>query len=287
MKFGLTFSTAAYGADPQTITAIARHAEDLGFESFYAPEHLVLHPGATLSGHPVPSDVAVADPLALLGLVAAHTERLLLGTAVLLLPYRHPVVLAKELATLDVLSGGRLRLLTVGLGTVPREAAAVGVDFGTRGHRTDEAIDVLRTLWAGDADGVSHAGRFFAFEEICVFPKPVSGPTLPIHVGGSSIPAARRAGARGDGYFPGGILSPQERRRQLAVMRQAAVDAGRDPDALEYTRWGSLELDAEGVAAREREGVDRLVVAPPAAPPATQLADLTAFARRVGLAPHR
>jgi probable F420-dependent oxidoreductase len=185
MKFGLSYNTAAYGADPVAIATVARHAEDLGFESFYAPEHLVFRPGDTLGGAPVPADTAVVDPLALLGLVAASTERLLLGTAVLLLPYRHPVVLAKQLATLDVLSSGRARLVTIGLGTLPGEAAAVDVDFGTRGRRADEAIDVLRALWAGGVEGVTHRGEFYSFDEVCVFPKPVSGSTLPIHVGGS------------------------------------------------------------------------------------------------------
>jgi probable F420-dependent oxidoreductase len=283
MKFGLSYSTAAYGADPDSLTAVAQHAENLGFESFYAPEHLVFYPGATLGANPVPADTAVVDPLTLLGLVAARTERLLLGTAVLLLPYRHPVVLAKQLATLDVLSGGRVRLVTVGLGTLPREAAAVGVDFGSRGRRADEAIDVLRALWAGGADGVTYAGRYFTAEEVCVFPKPVSGASLPLHVGGSSTAAARRAGARGDGYFPGGMLPPQERLAQLEVMRQAALDNGRDPDALEYTRWGSLDLDESRVQAYERQGVDRLVVSPPVAPVADQLAELTTFARNVGM----
>jgi probable F420-dependent oxidoreductase len=287
MRFGLSYNTAAYGTDPGSITAVAQQAEDLGFESFYAHEHLVFHPGATLGGNPVPADTAVADPLALLGLVAASTERLLLGTAVLLLPYRHPVVLAKQLATLDVLSGGRLRLVTVGLGSLPREASAVGVDFGTRGRRADEAIDVLRALWVGGDEGVTHRGRFFTFEEVCVFPKPVSGATLPIHVGGSSTAAARRAGARGDGYFPGGMLAPSERLAQLDVMRQAAIDVGRDPAGLEYTRWGSLDLDEARVRAYERQGVDRLVVAPPAAPVATQLTELTAFADRVSLHENR
>lgn len=283
MRFGLSYNTAAYGSDPDSITAVARHVEKLGFESFYAPEHVVFHPGDTLGGNPVPANTAVVDPLMLLGLVAASTKRLLLGTAVLLLPYRHPVVLAKELATLDVVSGGRARLITVGLGTLPREAAAAGVGFGTRGRRADEAIDVLRALWAGDEFGVTHTGQFFTLEGACVFPKPVSGGTLPIHVGGSSTAAARRAGTRGDGYFPGGMLPPQERLAQLDVMRQAAIDAGRDPDALEYTRWGSLDLDEQRVQAYERQGVDRLVVSPPAAPMAEQLAALTAFARRVGL----
>ena len=115
MKFGIICNTGQLGVDPSRIIAAARHAEDCGFESFYLPEHIALYPGATLGAHPVPPDLPLADPLSTLSFVAAATRRILLGTSVLLLPFHHPVVLAKELATIDVLSGGRMRLLTVGL----------------------------------------------------------------------------------------------------------------------------------------------------------------------------
>ena len=148
MKFGLAYNTAYYGADPDLMAAAARHAEECGFESFYMSEHIVVYPGATAGPVAFPPDLAVADPLECLAYVAAATTAvLLLGTAVLLLPYHHPVVLAKQLATIDVLSRGRMSLLTVGLGVLPGEATAVGVDFTTRGRRADEAIDVLRLLW--------------------------------------------------------------------------------------------------------------------------------------------
>lgn len=129
VKFGLFYHTAYYGADPHLMAAAARHAEKCGFESFYMPEHIVVYPGATAGSMTFPPDLAVADPLECLAHVAAVTSELLLGTAVLLLPYHHPVVLAKRLATIDVLSRGRLSLLTVGLGVLPGEAAAAGVDF--------------------------------------------------------------------------------------------------------------------------------------------------------------
>jgi probable F420-dependent oxidoreductase len=208
--------------------------------------------------------------------VAAATDRLLLGTAVLLLPFHHPVVLAKRLATIDVLATGRMRLLTVGLGTLPGEAQAMGVDFASRGRRADEAIDVLRLLWAGGEEGVSFRGEFFEFDQLCSFPKPHTTTALPIHVGGSSPAAARRAGRRGDGYFPGGSLTPDERRRQLGLARAAATAAGRDPNALEYTRWGSTSLTREQVEALAAEGVTRLVVS-------GDEEDLTVFAKRFGL----
>jgi alkanesulfonate monooxygenase SsuD/methylene tetrahydromethanopterin reductase-like flavin-dependent oxidoreductase (luciferase family) len=109
VKFGIIHNTGQLGVDPSRIIAVARHAEDCGFESFYLPEHIALYPGATLGAHPVPPDLPLTDPLSTLSFVAAATRRIVLGTSVLLLPFHHPVVLAKELATIDVLSGGRMR----------------------------------------------------------------------------------------------------------------------------------------------------------------------------------
>jgi alkanesulfonate monooxygenase SsuD/methylene tetrahydromethanopterin reductase-like flavin-dependent oxidoreductase (luciferase family) len=160
------------------------------------------------------------------------------------------------------------------VGALPGEAAAVGVDFATRGRRADEAIDALRLLWAGDESGVSFDGELISFVIACSFPKP--GRPLPIHVGGSSRAAARRAGLRGDGYFTGGRLTGAERASQIELMRATARDAARDPDALEITLWGSIDLTADDVAEHAARGVDRLVVAPPipvAEPPAWAKAD--------------
>ena len=253
MRFGISWNTAVYGLDPDQLTGVARQA-------------------------------AVADPLECLSFVAAATERLLLGTGVLLLlPYHDPVVLAKRLATIDLLSRGRLRLLTIGVGALPGEAAGVGVDFATRGRRTDEAIEVLTSLWAGDAEGVSHRGEFFAFDRICSFPKPYQGSSLPIHVGGSSAAAARRAGSVGAGYFAGGRLSPSELARQWQQVRATAATTGRDPETLEYTRWGSIDLSRDDVRAMADEGVTRLVVSPGLGSLDEQREELSAFAHRHGL----
>src|SRR5579864_1597257 len=187
-----------------------------------------------------------------LSFVAAATNRILLGTGVLLLPYHHPVVLAKRLATVDLLSKGRMRLLTIGVGSLPGEAAAAGVDYATRGRRADEAMDALRLLWGGDERGVSFDGEFFSFADACSFPKP-AGP-IPVHIGGSSRAAARRAGLRGDGYFPGGGLTEAERASQIDLMRATARAAGRDPGALEYTRWGSIDMTGDDVARHAAQG---------------------------------
>src|SRR5271169_5511002 len=181
MKFGLIYNTGYYGTDPDQLIVAARHAEACGFESFYLTEHIALYPGATVGSFTIPASMPIADPLECLSFVAAATERILLGTAVLLVPYHHPVILAKRLATLDV----------------------------------------LRLLWSGDENGVSFDGEFFSFTRLCSFPKPLA--PLPIHVGGSSRAAARRAGLRGDGYFPGGRLTAQERASQFEEMRATAL----------------------------------------------------------------
>lgn len=266
VRFAVSYSTPAYGMDPDRLVRFARRAEECGFEGLYVPEHVALYRGASFGGFEIPTDLPYGDPLELLGFVAASTERLLLGTAVLLLPYHHPVVLAKRLATLDVLSKGRMRLLTVGLGSLPGEARAVGVDFASRGRRTDEAIDVLRLLWSGDR--VSYSGEFFEFEDLSSFPHPLA--PLPIHIGGSSRAAARRAATRGDGYFPGGALTPAERATQWKLATSTRDD-------LEYTRWGSIDLTPEAVASYESQGVTRLVVTTP------DPEDLTHFAQRFQL----
>ncbi|MFI5720412.1 TIGR03619 family F420-dependent LLM class oxidoreductase [Nocardia sp. NPDC051750] len=280
MKFAVSYSTAHLGADPDRIADYARHAEACGFEGLYLPEHLVLYPGAQLHGIDVPTTLPFLDPLDTLAYVAAATDRLLLGTGVLLLPYRNPVVLAKQLATIDVLSKGRMRLLTVGLGALPAEAAATGVDFRTRGRRADEAIDILRLLWSGGADGVSFHGEFFDFDNLVQFPKPHGDTTLPIHIGGSSRAAALRTGRRGDGYFAGGALLPDERASQWELARTTATEAGRDPDRLEYTRWSGFDMTDERLAAFTAQGIDRVVMSAGSADPHEQRDELSQFAER-------
>jgi probable F420-dependent oxidoreductase len=283
VKVGIVYNTGSYGVDPRTVIAVARHAERCGFESFYVPEHIALYPGARIGPFEFPPALPIAAPLELLSFVAAATERILLGTAVLLLPYYHPVLLAKQLATVDVLSAGRMRLLTVGLGSLPGEAEAVGVDFPARGRRADEAIDVLRLLWTGDENGVSFDGEFFSFRNLCSFPKPCGAGTLPIHVGGASRAAAHRAGQRGDGYFPGGQLTAAERASQLDVMRTAAVQAGRDPAVLEYTRWVPAGLSAADAEAHAALGATRLVAALASPDLDGQRDEMSSLAGRLGL----
>jgi len=140
VKFGLIYNTAVAGTDPANLKAIARHADDLGFESFYVPEHIALYPGARVGAVEFAPDLPIADPLECLAFVAASTTTILLGTGVLLLPFHHPVGLAKRLATIDVLSAGRMRLLTIGVGSLPGEAAARRSRLRDPGPRSHQGI---------------------------------------------------------------------------------------------------------------------------------------------------
>jgi len=282
-SFALNYTTPFFGADPDRLVKVARQAEESGFEAIYVPEHVAIYPGAQIGAWQVPTDLPFPDPLDVLTFVAASTERLLLGTGVLLLPYHHPVTLAKRLATIDVLSGGRMRLLGIGVGALPGEAAAVGVDYRTRGRRADEAIDVMRALWAEDESGATFHGEFYELDSIYSYPKPLAGSGLPIHIGGSSEAAARRAGRRGDGWLPGGSLTNDDRVALWELVKSTAQEAGRDPGAIEYTRMGSLETSPEEAERLGTEGVTRIIVAAPAGEPDEQCAQLADFAERFGL----
>jgi probable F420-dependent oxidoreductase len=273
MKFAVGYGRSVNGVDPDHLVGYAQHAESVGFEGLYLPEHMALSPGMRFGEFELPVDTQFPDPLVCLTFVAAATTRLLLGTGVLLLPYHHPVALAKRLATLDVLSKGRLRLLTVGVGAFPQEASVSGVAFETRGRRADEALEVLNLLWSKDS--VTYDGEFFQLDRVTSMPQPVGG-ALPIHVGGSSMAAARRAARFGAGWFPGGMLGPAERIAQLEVARSS----GRP---IEHTRWGSTSTTPESVRSFARQGVDRLVINTAGETLAEQRDELSAFAAAHGL----
>lgn len=293
MKVGvLPPSRAGVGADPEFMVAYARHAETCGFESIVAIEHpLVIstyssrYPYAESGRMPLPDDCAIPDPLDLLAFLAASTTTLGLATGVLILPVHHPVVLAKRLATLDVLSKGRLRLC-IGVGWMGEELAACGVDARTRGRRADESIDVLRALWADSGPtGASFSGEFFTFANAHSFPKPLRPGGVPIHVGGHSPASIRRAATRGDGWQPLGITG-DELRTAIEQVRRATEEAGRDPQALEITisAMGS-HLRPETLERVAAMGVDRVVATTMEPRLSAALDDLSDLAGRLGLQP--
>lgn len=275
-------------ADPAWMSAYARHVEACGFESLVVVEHTVLMAEYT-STYPydasgrvgIPVDCDVPDPLELLAFLAGQTTTLGLATGVLVLPNHHPVVLAKRVATLDRLSGGRVRLC-VGMGWLQEEIEACGADFSSRGRRGDEQLEVLRALWDGGAEGVDHDGEFFSFRSAVSRPSP--NRRIPVHVGGHSVAAARRAGRHGDGLQPLGVAGEQLR-TLVTEMERAAIDAGREAGALELT-LGHLvgRITADKAESLRALGAHRIVLDPtPTADLAQALDELSACAERLGL----
>ena len=288
MKFGLMAPYVQAPVEDGVYTRdFARLAEELGFESVWAVDHVVMCPGYASrypydpSGRsPFHEDVIQPDPLAWLGFAGAATERLRLGTGILILPLRNPVVLAKTVASLDRLSGGRL-LLGIGVGWVAEEAEAVGTDFATRGRRTDEAIEAMRALWRGEPTA-SFSGDTVRFENVVSRPKPVRAEGVPIIVGGHSRAAARRAGRLGDGFYPLGVFGAALD-ALLDEMRDTARAHGRDADAIEITTAASL--DPSVTDAYAAQGVGRILVSPPTGDLAALPRALERFRRDV-MEPH-
>lgn len=281
MKFGILFANVGTFVKPEGAVHLARTAEENGFESLWTVEHVVV-PAGYESAYPysssgrMPGDETspIPDPLIWLSYVAAETSTIRLGTGILILSQRNPVVTAKAVATLDVLSGGRVEL-GVGAGWLAEEFAAIGVPFEERGSRLDEAIGALRTLWTDDEP--TFHGRHFSFERAISRPRPAQG-SVPIHIGGHTARAARRAGELGDGFFPG-RGSVDELETLLGTMRRHAEVAGRDPDAIEVTAGGAIDL--EGIKRLADVGVDRIVIPPLAFDPDGLRAQLGRFADEV------
>jgi probable F420-dependent oxidoreductase len=291
LKFGVVAPVAAgVTADPRWMAPFARHLEACGFESVVVVEHTVLatqydsvYPYDRSGRVELAADCPIPDPLDLLSFLAGHTDRLGLATGVLVLPNHHPVVLAKRAATVDVLSGGRLRLC-VGVGWLREEIEACGTDFGSRGRRADEQLAVLRALWDDRPQGVSHHGEYFQFENVVCNPKPVAGKYFPVYIGGHSKAAARRAGRFGDGFQPLGVTGAQLD-GLLALMRDEAAAAGRDPADIEVSLGHSVtKVDPERAERLAAHGADRLVLAMPPTTDLEQAKDeLSACAQRLSL----
>ncbi|MCP5070566.1 MAG: LLM class F420-dependent oxidoreductase [bacterium] len=225
--------------------------------SVMSPDYGSRYPYDPNGRSPFHEAVVQPDPLIWLAYVAAATRKLRLATGILILPQRNPVVLAKMLASLDRLSGGRM-LLGVGVGWVREEAEAVGTRFEDRGRRTDEYIEAMRALWRSPHS--SFAGETVRFEGVVSRPKPVQPGGVPIHIGGHSPAAARRAGRIGDGFYPLGV-GGEELSRLLKVLAETAREHGRDPGAIEITCVGTLE--PEVARGYQRVGVDRMTISPP------------------------
>ena len=262
MKWGVLFASTGF-PDPASALSMARAAEAAGFESLWAPEHVVISPdsiqtyGETDHWERLYRRGGIPDPLVWLAFVAGHTSTIKLGTNVVVLPQHTPFVFAKTAATVDVMSGGRLEL-GIGVGGIVEDFRALGIDLHDRGKRMDEQIEVLRTLWTQEV--AEHHGAYYSFAGIRSDPSPVRG-TIPLHIGGSSDAAIRRAATRGDGYFPAIMRGDvrDELPSALDKLQRFAEAAGRDPAEIEITSGGARTAEeAQWFADR---GVHRLTIA--------------------------
>jgi probable F420-dependent oxidoreductase len=257
MKIGIFgFNMRAF-AEPGLMARVLRTADTTGYESVWAGEHVILiDPQEPPS--PAPPETPMLDPVAALAFAAAHTERVKLGSGVLLIPQRNAVVLAKELAGIDVLSNGRL-IFGVGVGYVRGEFEAIGVPFEERGPRTTEHIEAIRALWTQEQP--TFTGRFTTYAGIQSHPRPVQRPHPPIVIGGMSAPAYRRSVAQGDGWY-GFALDLEATAESLRGLAQAAEQVERPAGLgrLEITVAPPAGVTAEIVDRYAQLGVDRLVL---------------------------
>jgi probable F420-dependent oxidoreductase len=263
MKFGLAFASSI-GIEQDSALEICRAAEESGFESLWGGEHVIM-PTSIESSYPYTADgkvpaepeTPIPDPLIWLAFAAAAAPTMRLGTCILIVPQRNPLILAKELATLDRISGGRVEL-GLGVGWMKEEFDALGVPWERRGARNDEYIAAMRALWAGP-----HAefhGEFVDFAPVTCSPRPVQE-SIPVLVGGDTDAAISRAVRIADGYFPG-EGDAERLSALLARLRAAAEAADRDPADIEINAMFSTHMSEPlaGVEQLTDLGVGRIMV---------------------------
>ena len=258
MKFGLRYLNTGPNVDPLRAVAMAQAAEEAGFESVWTVDHVVI-PQDYKSAYPYSQsrrlgdgteNIDLPDPLIYMAYIAAATKQIRLATGILIVPQRNPVVTAKQLGTLDQLSGGRIDL-GIGVGWLEEEFQALGVPFEKRGQRTDECISAMRTLWKDDI--AEYHGELVDFGPVYCRPQPVNK-AIPIIVGGHSKAAARRAGKIGDGFFPARGC-PQD---LFTLVKRTAEESGRNPDEVEFTV--SVPEDLSSIPEMSKFGVKRILI---------------------------
>lgn len=259
MKVGLFAINFGTCGDPDAAVKVAQAAEAAGFESVWTGEHIVL-PDPALASFPLPTETALLDTVVALTWIAAHTKRIKLASGIILVPLRNPAVLAKELASVDVISGGRL-IVGVGAGWLAPEFEALGVPMDRRGARMDDALRAMRALWT--MEHPEYRGEFTSFSKVAAYPHPVQRPMPPIVIGGESPAALRRAVTMGNGWY-GFALSIEKTRQQVEALKQIANEHARPAELgkLEVTVTPVGTFDERTVQAYAAAGVDRLVVLP-------------------------
>lgn len=260
MKLALFSMNSGVCATPEGMTRIGRAAEESGFESLWVGEHVVL-PDPRVPPSPMNPEDPILDPVVALTYLAAHTRSVRLGTGIIILPQRNPLVLAKELASLDVLSGGRL-IVGVGIGYLEPEFRALGAPFEQRGPRTVEYISAMRAIWNEDHPGF--AGSFASFSGVQARPRPVQAGGPPVVMGGHSPGAYRRAVEISQGWY-GFALDLERTEACIAGLRAAAARFERPAHLgdLEISVSPRGRVDAETVAKYAALGVHRLILLPP------------------------
>jgi probable F420-dependent oxidoreductase len=249
------------GVNPKFWVQASQAAEAAGFESVWVPEHLVLPvqmSGSPHTGHaepPIPSSMPAFDAFVMLAMIASATSTIRLGTDVYNIGLRHPFVTARAICTLDALGGGRVEL-GIGASWLREEWEATQLDFDSRGSRVDETIDVCRKLWTDDV--VEHHGEHFDFEPVMFNPKPIQQP-VPIHVGGDSKAAKRRAALRGDGWLPMNTAL-DSLRAGLDEINAMRTDAGRDGTTV--LTVGGSGSSVDDLRRAGDAGVDRVIAMP-------------------------
>ncbi len=230
MKLAVEFPSIAYREGPEGITKLAKAVEDIGFDQLDMFDHVIMgYPTDNRPAPVYPPQMPIMEALMMLAYMAASTTKIGLGTEVLVLPQRQPVLVAKQVSTLDTLSAGRMRL-GVGVGWQVSEYDALEEDFGNRGQRMDEAIHLLRAYWSDEK--IDFNGEHYTSTAMAMEPKPPQGGELPIWIGGNSARALRRVGELGDGWLATAIQNPEKAASMVATIREHAQNADRDPDQI-------------------------------------------------------
>ncbi len=255
MKLGI-FNMGTGISDPSTLRTIAEAAESAGLESLWCGEHVVL-PKPRVAPSPADPEHHFLHPSVVLGYLAACTETLKLGTGIVLIAQRNPLVLAKEFASVDVLSNGRV-ILGIGAGYLRPEFDALGAPFHERGRRTDEAIDAMRALWNDENPGFE--GQFLQFSGIDAHPRPTNPGGVPIHIGGHSEAALKRAAQRGQGWY-GWMQDPEQTADHVRRLNELSEELGRanEMGELEITITPPARLTPDAVEQYAEAGANRLV----------------------------